>query len=112
MTTLYSKVDGEVMSSVGIRDLKANLSAYLQTVRNGQEIIVLDHKVPIAKIVPIDPVAEPESEELELVAAGILRLPVESLPSDFWDDASLEISPEKLIQAISEDRDDTHRLLG
>ena len=102
------------MSSVGIRDLKANLSAYLKTVQNGQEITVVDRKVPIAKIVPIDPVEEPESEEMELVAAGVLRLPVESLPSGFWDDAPLEVSSEVLIRAISEDRDenDAYRVLG
>lgn len=67
--------------------------------------------MPIAKIVPIDPAEEPDSEEIELVAAGILRLPVESLPADFWEDASLEVSPEALIHAISEDRDDAHPFL-
>lgn len=102
------------MSSVGIRDLKANLSAYLKTVQNGQAITVVDRKVPIAKIVPIDPIEEPESEEMELVAAGVLRMPVASLPSGFWDDAPLAVSPEALIRAISEDRDenDAYRVLG
>lgn len=71
------------MARVNIRDLKANLSANS------------------------NPMEELEPEEVELVAAGILRMPVESLPTDFWDFGSLEISPEDLIRAISEDRDET-----
>ncbi|MBI4747489.1 MAG: hypothetical protein HY774_03330 [Acidobacteria bacterium] len=53
---------------------------------------------------------ELECEEAELVAAGILRMPVESLPPDFWDFVSLEISPEDLIRAISEDRDEAEHV--
>jgi prevent-host-death family protein len=101
------------MSSVGIRDLKANLSAHLRTVQNGQEITVLDHKVPIAKIVPIDPIEEPESEEMELVAAGVLRMPKKPLPDDYWETAPAGLSPELLIQTISQERDEAEdRLLG
>lgn len=101
------------MASVNIRDLKANLSAHLQAVRAGQELTVLDRNLPIAKIIPFDPADEPESEEMELVAAGILRMPTESLPPDFWDFASLDVSPEDLIRAISEDRDEAeNRFLG
>ena len=101
------------MSSVGIRALKANLSAYLRTVQNGQEITVLDRNVPVARIVPIDPAEEPESEEMELVAAGVLRMPKKPLPNDFWETAPAGLSPETLIQTISQERDEAEdRLLG
>ena len=41
------------MKTVNIGTLKNKLSAYLQDVRNGEEVIVQDRKKPIARIVPI-----------------------------------------------------------
>ncbi|BDA77747.1 hypothetical protein LPTSP3_g06770 [Leptospira kobayashii] len=38
------------MKSVGIKDLKNNLSSYLDFVRNGETIIVLDRNIPIAEL--------------------------------------------------------------
>ena len=39
--------------TVGIRDLKAHLSAYLKQVQQGQTIIITSHGKPIAQIIPI-----------------------------------------------------------
>jgi antitoxin (DNA-binding transcriptional repressor) of toxin-antitoxin stability system len=41
-----------VMKQVRIAELKARLSAYLRTVRQGETIAVLDRDTPIAQIVP------------------------------------------------------------
>ncbi|MGV3665861.1 MAG: type II toxin-antitoxin system Phd/YefM family antitoxin [Leptospira bouyouniensis] len=38
------------MKSVGIKDLKNNLSNYLDFVRNGETIIVMDRNTPIAEL--------------------------------------------------------------
>lgn len=40
------------MSDVGIAELKARLSEYLRSVRNGSSLTVLDRDTPIARIVP------------------------------------------------------------
>jgi prevent-host-death family protein len=40
------------MSQVGIAELKARLSEYLRSVRNGGTLTVLDRDTPIARIVP------------------------------------------------------------
>jgi prevent-host-death family protein len=40
------------MSEVGIAELKARLSEYLRSVRNGGTLTVLDRDTPIARIVP------------------------------------------------------------
>jgi len=40
------------MSDVRIADLKARLSQYLRSVRNGDTITVLDRDTPVARIVP------------------------------------------------------------
>lgn len=47
-----------------------------------------------------------ETEELELVAAGVLRLPTAPLPPDFWENAPLGIAPEIIQRVISEERDE------
>jgi prevent-host-death family protein len=40
------------MSRIGIAELKARLSEYLRSVRNGGTLTVLDRDTPIARIVP------------------------------------------------------------
>lgn len=62
------------MKTVNIGKLKDNLSAYLQEVRNGEEVIVQDRKKPIARIVPIRS-ADFTDEELYLSSIGVLKLP-------------------------------------
>ncbi len=39
--------------SVGVAELKNQLSEYLRKVKRGMELIVLDHETPIAKLVPM-----------------------------------------------------------
>lgn len=39
-------------TSVGIRDLKANLSAYLRRVRAGTTVVITDRGRPVGRIVP------------------------------------------------------------
>jgi len=42
-----------VMKSVGVAELKGNLSKYLRDVRRGQSLAILDRKTPIAQIIPL-----------------------------------------------------------
>lgn len=44
----------QVMSKVGIADLKAHLSEHLRRVRSGRTITVVDRETPVAQIVPYD----------------------------------------------------------
>jgi prevent-host-death family protein len=62
------------MKTVNIGALRNKLSAYLQEVRNGEEVIVNDRKKPIARIVPIR-AEEFSDEELYLASIGVLKLP-------------------------------------
>jgi prevent-host-death family protein len=39
---------------VGVRELKASLSAYLRRVAAGESVIVTDHGRPVARLVPPD----------------------------------------------------------
>ena len=44
----------QVMSRVGIADLKAHLSQHLRKVRAGRTLTVVDRDTPVAQIVPYD----------------------------------------------------------
>jgi len=42
----------QVMSKVGIADLKAHLSQHLRKVRAGRSLTIVDRNTPVARIVP------------------------------------------------------------
>lgn len=62
------------MKRVKIADLKAKLSAHLQLVRDGEEVLVCDRDEPVARITPIL-VAEFSEQEKRLIARGVLTPP-------------------------------------
>ncbi|RJX26914.1 MAG: type II toxin-antitoxin system prevent-host-death family antitoxin [Desulfurivibrio sp.] len=60
--------------TVGIREAKANLSKYLRSIRQGNEIIITDRGRPIGKIVPIQPEELPLAARLQrLVENGLIE---------------------------------------
>ena len=56
--------------TVGIRDLKAQLSKYIQQVKAGETVIITERGKPIGRIVPTEPTTEARLKELE--QAGML----------------------------------------
>jgi prevent-host-death family protein len=66
------------MRSVNVAELKNRLSKYLRFAKRGEEVVIRDRNLPVAKQVPF-PAEDAEDEELRLVAAGKLRLPEEEL---------------------------------
>ncbi|MBI4676955.1 MAG: hypothetical protein HY748_05175 [Elusimicrobia bacterium] len=65
------------MLSVNIAALKARLSFYLGRVRQGQEVLVLDRKTPIAKMVPSPGMGEEfVVVEAKRTPAHLKRIPV------------------------------------
>ena len=55
---------------VGIRDLKAQLSKYIQQVKAGETVIITERGKPIGRLVPSEPTTEARLKELE--QAGML----------------------------------------
>jgi antitoxin (DNA-binding transcriptional repressor) of toxin-antitoxin stability system len=66
------------MRSVNIAVLKNQLSRYLTFARAGEEIVIRDRNLPVAKLVPFS-AEQGTEEELLLVAAGKMRLPQNAL---------------------------------
>jgi prevent-host-death family protein len=64
----------QVMSKVGIADLKAHLSEHLRKVRGGHSLTVVDRNTPVARIVPFD-TETPLEVRRATRKPGDLRLP-------------------------------------
>lgn len=98
--------DSQVVRNVNIADLKNNLSRYLRQVRRGEEILIRDRKVPVAKIVPLS--AGEDNEELaQLAAEGLIRLREKELDIDeFWAMPGPRLPLERVVAAIVADREE------
>ena len=46
------------MRTAKISELKAKLSAHIQYVKNGEEVLILDRNTPVARLVPAGPSAK------------------------------------------------------
>lgn len=87
-------------NTVGVAELRQNLSVYLRRVRDGERLVVTDHNRPIAELGPISPIG---SRLEQLISEGKLSRPRGSgLPEP------LEMSgdPYALSQALDEIRGD------
>ena len=60
------------MNTVGIRELKAQLSRHLRRVRSGSRLVITERGRAIARIEPIEPAADVEWAHA-MVAAGRAR---------------------------------------
>lgn len=105
------------MQSVPIAELKNRLSMYLQRVRAGEEIVIRDRNLPVAKLVPLS-AHDVSAEELSLVAAGLMKAPSQRLDEKlFWSLGGPRRGRRKLKWAVREvvsrNREDReHGLLG
>jgi prevent-host-death family protein len=104
------------MATVNIAELKDRLSSFLHRVRAGEELVIRDRNLPIAKIVPLHG-QDGDPEELSLVASGHMTLPAQQLDQKrFWRiGGQMKRSPKitKAIgQVIATDRKDYAGLLG
>jgi prevent-host-death family protein len=72
------------MKTTAIANLKAQLSRYLRLVKTGEEILITERDVPVAKLVPVgDHGADVESLR-DLERQGLLKVGSGRLPKNFW----------------------------
>lgn len=56
-----------------VAQLKARLSEYLRQVKAGQEVVITERGVPVARLAPLGPEERRATREERLIRAGILR---------------------------------------
>lgn len=94
------------MRTVNISDLKAKLSAHIQLVREGEEVLVCDRDKPVARIVPVrlDDLSEQENR---LVARGVLAPPLKKRPALVtWPQPPGNVSDEVMEHVWRDERED------
>ncbi len=94
------------MQTVNIADLKNNLSAWLEQVKNGEELVIKDRNKPIARVMPLAGGEDLDAEEEALVAAGLMRLPLKEKNDDFLDMPAPQVSMEDIQAVIRAERDE------
>lgn len=105
------------MLTVNVAVLKNQLSAYLLRVRGGEELLIRDRNLPIAKIVPLRQ-DETDLDELSLVASGQMSSPKKPFQATrFWSiGAGAAKNPKvkrAMTRAIAAEREEPNvRLLG
>jgi prevent-host-death family protein len=99
------------MKFVQIGDLKNHLSAYLREVRKGEEFIVRDRNLPVARIIPYVPESIEEQERI-LIAQGKLRPPKNPAKDrkkwleEFWALPRPNLDSETAKRAVLEEREE------
>lgn len=94
------------MRSVNVAELKNRLSKYLRFAKRGEEIVIRDRNLPVAKLVPFIS-EEASEEELLLAAAGKIRVPKNSVNVDELLKIPTGSVPDNAgIQALLDDREE------
>lgn len=105
MTNMVIFRYNSVMRTVNISDLKAQLSAHIQLVREGEEVLVCDRNTPVARIVPCRP-EDYSKPEQRLIARGILTPPLKRRPSSLsWPEPPGNVPDEIMEQVWREERE-------
>jgi len=97
----------KVMRSVNVAKLKNELSKYLSFAKNGEEVVIRDRNLPVAKLIPFT-AEDATEEELLLAAQGKMRLPKEK-PSlrQLLRVPTGTVKGNKAVQALLVDREES-----
>lgn len=94
------------MRSVNVAELKNRLSKYLTFAKDGEEILIKDRNLPVAKLVPFSS-DDGSDEELLLAAAGKMRLPKSSVKVDeLLRIPTGRVAASEGVQALLDDREE------
>ena|ERR1041385_4251430 len=87
--------------AVRVSELKNQLSSLLRRVRAGEELLIRDRNLPIARIVPLGNDSM-ELDEISLVASGQMKLPRKRFSREqFWSIGARRKNSSRVRQAIT-----------
>ncbi|MGB6690968.1 MAG: type II toxin-antitoxin system prevent-host-death family antitoxin [Terracidiphilus sp.] len=96
------------MRTAKISELKAKLSAHIEYVKRGEEVLILDRNTPVARLVPAGPAEDYDERTRRLIAKGVLSPPkVPRVEGEPWPGPAGPncISQEVMDQVWREERD-------
>lgn len=91
--------------SVGVRELKSSLSAFLREVKEGATLIVTEHDAAIAELRPLSAAFNPANTVLQSWAeSGTIQLPIRA--KNPLGHSPLSLPDGTAVQLLDEDRRD------
>jgi prevent-host-death family protein len=95
------------MRTAKISELKAKLSAHIQYVKNGEEVLILDRNTPVARLVSVGPVEDEDVGMRRLIAKGVVTPAKMQRPAGYKlpTPSGPMISDEVMEQVWREERD-------
>jgi len=95
--------------TVNVAKLKDQLSKYLTFAKSGEQVVIRDRNLPVAKLVPFLTEGA-DAQELKLVAAGKLRLPTLQLDvKKLFKIPTGTVKGNTAIRAITAEREEAGR---
>jgi prevent-host-death family protein len=93
------------MKTAAVARLKAELSRYLRMVKGGEEILVTERRVPIARLVPVESGDRAIDDLSDLERQGLVRVGTGKLPAGFWKQRRARDAKGLLRKALIEERE-------
>ena len=85
--------------------MKAELSRYLRLVKAGEEVLVTERRVPVARLLPIEHGDLPGEHLRALEREGVLRVGTGRLPKNFWKRRRARDPKGRLRKAVINERE-------
>jgi len=92
------------MKTAAVSKLKAHLSAYLNQVKAGLEILITDRGKPVARLVPISRTQTTKESLTRMEKQGLIKLGSGKLPKGFWVMPRAEDPKGLVLSALLEER--------
>ena len=95
------------MKTAGIAELKARLSSYLKKVKAGNEVLITERGIPVARLAPLDGERWRKTRRERLARAGLIRLGRGRLPKSFFSSPLPAASPgPTLLECLLAEREE------
>jgi prevent-host-death family protein len=95
----------EKMISVGIKEIKDNLSRYLSSVKQGEEVVITERGRPIARIIKEGPTKKSIRSALsQLVQQGSITLPSTTTDWGTTPSPTVTLNGKPISDMVVEDR--------
>ena len=92
------------MKTAAVAQLKARLSSYLRQVRAGEEVLVTERGLPIARIVPVGELDKDLESLRDLEQQGLIHLGSGRIPNGFWSLARSRDPKARVRAALIQER--------
>jgi antitoxin (DNA-binding transcriptional repressor) of toxin-antitoxin stability system len=93
------------MQTATVVRLKSELSRYLRLVKGGDEVVVTERGIAVARLVPIHKGSGDLENLRDLERQGLIRLGSGRLPRDFWKLPRARDPRSAVLKALLEERE-------